>query len=141
MQHIAFLAKKKKLLAKILSGEKTIESRWYVNKKTPYGTVKAGDTLWFKETGDPVTARATVEKALFFDLRQTSAISILKEHGTGICAPIKWASAVADKRYCTLVFLTDVQRVEPFKIDKTGYGNMAAWITVEDINRIKRSSR
>ena len=138
MHHVAFLSKNKKLLAKILSGEKTIESRWYVNKKTPYDVVKAGDIIWFKETGDPVTAKATVEKALFFDLKQDKIADVISRYGTKICINDEWVERLADKRWCTLVFLTDVQRVEPFEIDKTGYGNMAAWITVEDVGTLRR---
>jgi hypothetical protein len=37
-----------------------------------------------------------------------------------------------------LIFLSNPVAVVPFDIDKTGFGNMAAWITVEDINKIKK---
>ena len=45
MHQLAILDKKRKLLEKILSGKKTIESSWYKLKKTPYGMMKTGDTV------------------------------------------------------------------------------------------------
>ncbi|MBI1972386.1 ASCH domain-containing protein, partial [Candidatus Woesearchaeota archaeon] len=44
MDHLAIL--KKKWLEKILSGEKTIESRWYKQKITPYQKIAKGDTAY-----------------------------------------------------------------------------------------------
>ena len=66
MHHLAILDKKRKLMDKIISGEKSIESRWYKLKKTQWGMIQIGDTIYFKDSGDPVTVQATVEKALFF---------------------------------------------------------------------------
>lgn len=36
-----------------------------------------------------------------------------------------------------LIFLKDPTEVEPFSIDKTGYGAMSAWIAVDDISKIR----
>jgi len=44
-------------------GEKQIESRWYVNKINPWNKVKVGDTVYFKNSGDPVTAKVRVKKS------------------------------------------------------------------------------
>lgn len=45
MYHIAILAKRRKLLDKILSGEKRIESRWYLTRRTPWGRIAPNDYL------------------------------------------------------------------------------------------------
>jgi len=45
---------------------------------------------------------------------------------------------VEGKNYCLLVFLKNPQAIEPFEIDKTGFGAMAAWITIDNIEKIKR---
>ena len=34
-------------------------------------------------------------------------------------------------------FLKNPQKIEPFKIDKKGFGNMAAWITLDDLGKLK----
>ena len=46
-----------------------------------------------------------------------------------------WA---AERRYCILIFLKNPRRVEPFEIDKTGYGNACAWMCVGDVERVKK---
>lgn len=46
MEHLVIL--KQKYFEMVLSGEKTIESRWSMNKCAPYGKVGVGDTIWLK---------------------------------------------------------------------------------------------
>ncbi|MFO7710737.1 MAG: ASCH domain-containing protein [Candidatus Woesearchaeota archaeon] len=134
MEHLAILSKERKLLAKILSGEKTIESRWYKSRKTPYRNISINDIIYFKESGEPVRAKARVSKVLFFDgLNEYKILKILEEYGERICVPISYAEKLSGKNFCTLVFIDKVQSVVPFNIDKTGYGLMAAWISVNDI--------
>ena len=141
MEHLAILDKKRKLLSKILSGEKTIESRWYKMKKTPYAMIKAGETIHFKDSGEPVTVQAKVEKVLFFsDMTKEKYTNIIETYGDRICLENRNVQEYVKQgyKYITLVFLRDVQKIEPFGIDKKGYGMMAAWITVEDINKVKK---
>lgn len=138
MHHLAIL--KKGWLEKILSGEKTIESRWYKSKKTPYKNISTGDTIFLKAIGKPVIAKASVKRVLFFDnLDIGKIIKILQRFGTEIGATVSYADELIGKRYCTLIFLEKIKRIEPFEIDKTGYGNMVAWITVESMDKIKKS--
>jgi len=33
-----------------------------------------------------------------------------------------------------------VEKIKPFNIDKTGFGAMSAWISVDDINQLKKVS-
>jgi len=44
MDHVAILSKKYELLDKIISGEKTIESRWYVNRIAPWNKMTYSPT-------------------------------------------------------------------------------------------------
>lgn len=138
MDHLAILSAESKLLAKILSGEKTIESRWYRYPKTPYHNIKTGETVYFKESGKPVTVKAKVNRVLFFEDLEDNIINLLTEYGARIGVPLSYADRLKDKRYCTLIFLEKVEKVSPFQIDKTGYGNMTAWITVESIEEIRK---
>ncbi len=139
MDHLAILSKKRKLLSKVISGEKTVESRWYKFRKTPYRNISEGDAVYFKESGEPVTVKAKASRVLFFDnLNPDKVKGILSNYGRQICVPLSYASELEGKRFCTLVFLDHVEEIAPFKIDKSGYGLMAAWITVEDIGSIKK---
>ncbi len=142
MDHLAILKKSRKLLQKIASGEKTIESRWYKFKRDPWNKIKKGETIYFKDSGDPVTFKAEVEKVLQFeDLTLETVKEILRKYGKaiGFTGKIDY-SEYADKKYCILLFLKNVQEIKPFQIDKTGYGLMNAWICVGDINNIVRKN-
>jgi len=143
--HVAIMRKSWGLTRKILSGEKTIESRWYMNRCKPWGVINQGDTVYFKDSGEPVRLKATVDKiAQFENLTPQKVAAILKQYtqtdGLGINErDIKpYFEMFKNKRYCLLVFLKDPQAVEPFEIDKSGFGAMAAWITVDRIGLIRK---
>jgi ASC-1-like (ASCH) protein len=55
-----------KLTDKILSGKKKIESRWYVSRYPPWNMIKENDTIYFKDSGEPVTIKAKAGKVLQF---------------------------------------------------------------------------
>ena len=140
MHHLAILDKKRKLLPKILSGEKTIESRWYRQKRAPWDIIKAGDIIFFKDSGEPVTAKAEVAQVQQFYLPHTDLSSLIQKYGKKIGFEEKnfpeilaWCQK---RKYCILIHLQKVQKIEPFEINKKGYGMMAAWIPVENINQL-----
>lgn len=139
MEHLAILNKRLNLLQKIISGEKTIESRWYVNRKAPYGCIKNGDIVYFKNSGEPVTVKAAVGGVLQFDsLDDTKVMQILKEYGERLGVDESYASNIKGKKYCVLVFLENVKEIKQFNIDKKGYGMMNAWISVDNMDKIKK---
>lgn len=52
MHHVAIMKPSWKLIPKILSGEKTIESRWYQTRRAPWNGIAAGDVVYFKDSGE-----------------------------------------------------------------------------------------
>ena len=143
VDHVAIMRKKGNLLDMIISGKKTIESRWYINKIAPWNKIKAGDTIYFKESSEDVTARAAVTKVLQLELTPQIAKNIIKKYGNLIDPGtskedfIKWGKE-KKKRYCILMFLSNVKKIKPFSIDKTGYGISSAWMCVGDINSVTK---
>jgi ASC-1-like (ASCH) protein len=143
MDHVAYMSAAWGLLPKILSGQKTTESRWYQTKHLPWDKITTGDTIYFKNSGSPITLKAQVSQVIqFSDLNPSKIKSILDQYGQSICADSinNFYDLVKDKQYCLLVFLKDPQSVTPFNVDKRGFGAMSAWITVPDINQIKLNS-
>jgi len=141
MEHVAIMKKSWGLLPKILSGEKKIESRWYKNKYSPWDKIKQDDFVYFKDSGCPVSLKAEVEKVIqVSDLNSERVREILNKYGKedGIEDISKFFELFKDKKYCMLIFLRKPQKIEPFDINKKGFGAMSAWITVENINQIKK---
>ncbi len=142
MEHVAILRKSTKLLDLIISGEKIIESRWYVSKYPPWDRIQAGEKIYFKNSGDPVSVHAWVVKVLqFSDLNEQKVKSILERYGKkiGIVAHKSdvFFQKIKNKKYCILIFLQGIKEVEPFTINKKGFGMMAAWLCVPDVGDIK----
>ncbi len=139
MEHIAIMRKSWGLTQKILSGQKKIESRWYKFKRGPYKNIFPEEVVYFKESGGPINAKAQVEKVLYFeDLDSNKIKKILENYGKEICIPLSFAEKIVDKNYCILIFLKNVEEVKPFNIDKTGFGLMNAWITCENVDKLKK---
>jgi len=143
MQHIAIMKKSWGLTDKILSGEKKIESRWYSVKYRPWDRIKEGETVYFKDSGEPVKLKAEVNKVMqFTDLTPKRVKEILDEYGNddGLEKDKipEFFERFKDKKYCMLIFLRNPQEIKSFEIDKTGFGAMSAWITVDNISKIKK---
>lgn len=141
MHHVAIMNRKWKLIDKILSGRKTIESRWYKSRIAPWNKIKKGDVVFFKDAGEAVTAKADVLDVLQFENLNANKISgLIEEYGGDgkICFSDKdsaneWAKG---KKYCILVFLQNPTKIKPFSVSKNGFGNACAWMSVEDIDAL-----
>ncbi|EKD25408.1 MAG: hypothetical protein ACD_80C00066G0002 [uncultured bacterium (gcode 4)] len=142
MDHLAIMKKSWWLTQKILAGQKTIETRRYMNKSAPWDKIKTGDVVYFKDSGSPVSVQATVSKVeQFADLDEEKRQNILKKYSyadiwTAIILPeileyVKW------KKYCIIIHLSTPCAVTPFEVNKTWYGNMAAWICLPSIEKIR----
>lgn len=142
MEHVAIMRKSWNLTQKILTGQKKIESRWYKVKYAPWDRIKSGEVVYFKDSGEPVTIRTEADKVIqFSDLTPEKVKEILNQYGQadGLEADKipDFFQMFKNKKYCILIFLKNPQKIKPFEIDKSGFGNMCAWISVKDINRIK----
>jgi len=146
MIHIAIMKKEWGFLEKILTGQKTIESRWYKNKYKPWDAIKKGDAVYFKNSGEPVLIKTQVKKIMqFSDLSPKKGKEILNAYGKDIGIEkndiAEFSRKFRDKKYGILIFLAKAQKIKPFQIDKKGFGAMASWITVNNIHEIQQISQ
>ncbi|MBI2642055.1 MAG: hypothetical protein HYW96_00580 [Candidatus Wildermuthbacteria bacterium] len=143
MEHIAIMRKSWGLTKKILSGQKTVESRWYSVKYRPWNRIKAGETVYFKDSGNPVRLKAHVKKVMQFqNLTPNRVRKLLNKYGKDdgiekLRAP-EFYKRFKYKKYCILVFLKNPKRIKPFFINKKGFGLLSSWLIVNDILRIKK---
>lgn len=144
MDHVAIMSHKTPFLARVLSGQKTIESRWYQYKRLPWDKVHVGDTIYFKNSGKPVVAFSKVTRVEQFSLPNPTTIDdLLSLHAVnlGLCTDevAIFRETLTKKRYVVFIYLDEVKLVLPFKIDKSAFSPLAAWITLPDIGLIRRA--
>jgi len=141
MHHVAIMNPKLGLIEKILSGEKTIESRWLKNRSAPWLKVFAGDMIYFKDSGRPVRAVAEVEKVEYIDDLNLEKVKEIVEDlgGPGFInlQNTNYRTWALGKRYCVLIWVKNPQQVPGFDISKKGFGSGTAWLSVENIGLIK----
>ncbi len=145
MDHVAIMKKEWGLLPKILSGEKKIESRWYRTRRSPWNEIRSGDTVYFKDSGAPITVKAQVTNVRQFEGLTASKVAGLIDQyggvdGIGLDNRDNFKKLLCDKKYCLLIFFDHVESVTPFEIDKKGYGLQAAWLVTENIESLKKTS-
>lgn len=136
MEHIVIL--KKNILDKILSGEKTIETRFTKNKCVPFKKVAEGDTLFLKAVGGEILAKAVVKKVENYVLNEQKLRQIVnlyhKEIGVESSKVEQFVLKRKDKNYAVLVWLSELKNISPFSVKKS-YG--AGWICCSSIEEYK----
>lgn len=141
MHHLAIMKKSLGFLEKIISWEKIIESRWYLSKKAPYWKTKVWDIVFFQNSWEKVSLQASVKKVLEFEkLNENTIKSILIESWEKLWLKNieNFYEKVKDKKYCILIFLDNIKQINPFSISKKWFWNMCAWISIVDIEKIKK---
>ena len=128
MKHLAIF--KQPFYDMVLSGEKTIESRWSMNKIAPYNKVNIGDEILLKLTGQLVTATAEVKDFKYFELTPEIAEDIRLKYGReiGIDKFENW-DETRQKKYLTLIWLEDVTIIKPLRVPRS---NGSGWIILKD---------
>lgn len=130
-------------LERIKKGTKTIESRWYRQRRRPWQSIEAGDHIFFKNSGEPVCVVSRAARVLFYnDLTPTLVGDLLDRYAEslGIKETEKqtFFKKVAGRQFCILIFLEDVAEIDPFSIDKKGFGTMVSWITTPNVYLLKK---
>jgi hypothetical protein len=103
-------------LGYVLEGRKTIESRFSKPLIPPYQHVTVGDVVLLK--AGPIVASFRTASVEFIELNEHELARLAKEHSTAICADDDFWRTRADKRYATLLGISDVRKLTPLKVDK-----------------------
>ena len=62
----------------ILSGKKTVESRFSKRKSPPFNNISSGDLVYIKPTGKEIIGQFRVQKVIFFDGLEKKDIEEIK---------------------------------------------------------------
>ncbi len=126
--HLVIL--KKPFLEAILGGRKRIESRFTQTRRSPFGRVQPGDKLFLKESAGPVCAVATVTAVKYFEnLTPKRIIELKEQYNHHIRAGDEYWQSKADCKFGLLVWLKDIQPMEPVRIGKKDW---RAWVVLTE---------
>ena len=114
--HVAIFAEP--FLSLVLSGDKTIESRFSRYRCAPYGEVFEGDIILIKEVAGPICGVALAGRVWFFDLKREPITRIKERFAVEICGDDAFWASWADARYATIIELASTIPVAPTRCDK-----------------------
>ena len=140
MDHVVYVDHKAGELEHLISGDKTIILRGATGRKLPYGRVDAGDVLYFiRNNGEGlIRAKGFVSKVYNSErMNREESTKLVDTHKDGLQLSTRQYKKYAGKRYLVLITVEQVSEVEPFRIDRSDYGNMDDWLPVKDITTVK----
>lgn len=115
----------------ILSGKKTIESRFSKVRKSPFGLISNGDLVYIKPSGEDIIGQFRVKKVFFFDNLDLSDLSYLRNlYGEGLSVEKEYWEKNKNARYGTLIFIGDCTRfiTSPVKFRKK---DLRGWVVLD----------
>jgi len=103
----------------VLDGRKTVESRFSVHRRPPFGCVRSGDLVLIKESGGPVVAAAEVSNVWYYQLDPSSWDFIRSRFGEQLCMDDSefWKSK-ASSCFVTLMQFARVDKLDPLNCSK-----------------------
>ncbi len=116
---------------KILSGEKTMESRFSSRKIPPFGAISSGDWVYIKTSGEDIIGQFRVQKVFFFDgLSDMDLKTIEKDYGKEISAENSYWEIKKNAKYGTLIFIGEVDPfiTAPIKFSKK---DLRGWVVLK----------
>lgn len=141
MDHVVYLDAKANEFEKLIDGGKSMIIRGATGRKLPYGRVNEGDVLYFINNNSEgvVKAKAIVDSVFNSDkMSSEESIALVKKHQDKLNLSESQFRKWAGKRYIVLIGLKKIEKVKPFAIDKSNYGNMDDWLPVEKISSVTK---
>ena len=128
MKHLAIF--KGTAAEKILSGEKTIESRFSRRKDPPFGAISSGDLVYIKQSGGEIIGQFRVKKVIFYDGLDIEDIKQIKErYGEQLAVDEEYWKDKEKAKYGSLIFISESNRfiTSPVKITKK---DLRGWVVL-----------
>lgn len=133
-KHLAIMHRP--VLEAILSGSKTIESRFSKHRISPFGQINTGDLVYMKASGGDVIGQFRVKKVYSFEgLNKEDVGQIFSQFGKQInSGDLKidkdYQKTKADSRFATLIFITQAERfiTSPIRFKKS---DQRGWVVLQ----------
>jgi hypothetical protein len=127
--HLAVLTKP--YLEKIITGQKTIESRFSKSRTPPFDRVQKDDIVFLKEVSGPIHAIALTSQVLFFGpLKPGEAEYIMESYQEGLQLDSDFQKSKQDSHYATLISLGRILPIKPIQLIKL---DRRPWVILKDV--------
>lgn len=139
MDHVVYIDYKARELELLKSGKKTMIIRGAMGRKLPYKAVSINDVLYLIENkGDGMVKAKALVKDVFNSEKLTKEESekLVLENQDNLILDERLLSKYTGKRYIVLITIKDFETIEPFKINRSDYGNMDDWLPVGKISTV-----
>jgi hypothetical protein len=139
MDHIVYVSRATRELDNLIAGGRTMLVRGSFGKKTPYGCVQPGDSLFFATGYGRNMVKAKAEVSSVFDSPKLTGLEpecLLADHADKLLLNDVEMGKWSGKRFFTLIGLRGISPVVPFSIAARGNGENDDWIVVDDIDEI-----
>ena len=106
----------------------------------PHGRVYPDDTLYLINNNAEglILAKARVKSVINSEkMTEEESTGLIESHRDQLQLTKKQIERWAGKRYLVLIEISDLEQLEPFRIDKSAYGNMDDWLPVEKIENVR----
>ena len=114
----------------ILSGKKTVESRFSQRRNPPFGQIATGDLVYIKPNGKDIIGQFREKIVILFDGLEEEDISEIKlKYGGNIAADENYWKGKETAKYATLIFIGEVDPfiTSPIKIPKK---DLRGWVVL-----------
>lgn len=107
-------------LSWLITGRKTIESRFSINKCSPYHKLKKDDIIFIKDSAKPIIGYTRVKQVEYFSNFDNSLnlSEMSQNYSSQICANDDFWQMRRDKNYATLIWVDKPKLISPTKVDK-----------------------
>lgn len=124
--HVAIL--RRPFAEKVLSGEKTVETRLMRVRRVPWTGCAVGDTVFIKVSGGPVVARASVGGVTRYHIPWDASLAELEERyrASGCIPPGYWDGKTGVK-YAVMIELGGVTALNTGPVFEVKPGDRSAW--------------
>ncbi len=115
----------------ILTGKKSIESRFSKRKDPPFGQISSGDLVYIKPSGQDIIGQFRVKKVIFFDGLDKETLEEIKErYGKEIQSDESYWKTNKDAKYGTLIFIGESNQflTSPIRVPKKSH---RGWVVLQ----------
>lgn len=114
----------------ILSGKKTMESRFSKRKNPPFGQISKGDLVYIKPSGKDPIGQFRVKKVIFFDGLEIGDVGEVREkYEKELVVDEAYWKGKKEAKYGTLIFIGEVDPfiTSPIKYPKK---DLRGWVVL-----------